>query len=348
MNPNSEDLSLRKLRTATRKVFDPSQRDLVRTSTFQPGQSLPLIVEPVHGDLDLAAWCRAHLDFVEERLLQHGGLLFRNARLRTVPEFEAFIKTIYGGLLEYQDRVQPRSQVSSNVYTSTEYPPELTIELHNESSYAFTWPLKIFFFCVQPAEEGGETPLADCRRILERMAPAVRDRFVEKQVCYVRNLGGGLGIDWRTAFQTDSREEMEAFCRQNGIGFEWQEGDRVRTTSVRPIVSRHPRTGESVWFNALISSHQSTLPAAVREALLAELSPEELPKNAFYGDGTPIEPETLAEVRRAVDEETVTFPWQAGDILMLDNMLAAHGRRPYRGPRKVVVGMAQPVSLGTL
>jgi len=43
-------------------------------------------------------------------------------------------------------------------------------------------------------------------------------------------------------------------------------------------------------------------------------------------------------------QEAVIFPWQAGDILMLDNMLTSHGRKPFVGARKVLVGMAEPFS----
>ena len=35
------------------------------------------------------------------------------------------------------------------------------------------------------------------------------------------------------------------------------------------------------------------------------------------------------------------LPWHAGDIMMLDNMLTAHARMPFTGPRKIVVAMGE-------
>lgn len=346
MNPTAPNtLGLDKLKATSRRSVEVSEQSLVTLEALAPGQALPLVIKPAVPDLDLARWAGSQRAFLEERLLEHGGILFRGFAVGSVGELEALIEALFGSLLEYSDRVQPRSQVSKNIYTSTEYPPDQVIEFHNEAAYAHTWPKRIFFLCLQPSEEGGETPIADCRRVLTRLDPALRQSFVDKKVLYLRNLGGGFGIDWQTAFQTEDRAVMEAFCRKNGIELEWTGEDRLRTRSVRPVVIRHPDTGQAVWFNAAVSSHVSTLAPAVREALLAELSEIELPKNSFYGDGTPIEPETLAAIRAAYHAETVAFPWQKGDVLMLDNMLVAHARNPYRGARKVVVGMASPVSV---
>jgi hypothetical protein len=82
----------------------------------------------------------------------------------------------------------------------------------------------------------------------------------------------------------------------------------------------------------------------IREGLLAEFEESDLPANTFYGNGTPIEPEVMEHLREAYRRETVSFPWQKGDLLMLDNMLVAHGRAPYSGPRQILVGMAEPVT----
>ena len=328
-----------------RRTISVSQESMVRAEELVPGQSLPLMVRPAVERLDALAWARSNRDWVEARLLEHGGLLFRGFDVADVPGFERFVVALCEGLLDYQDRVQPRSQVGGHVYTSTEYPPEQTIEFHNESAYAATWPRKVLFYCVLPAAAGGETPIADGRRVLAAIPQSVRDVFADKQLTYVRNFGEGFGITWQDAFQTEDREVMEQFCRDSGIEFDWRTGDRLRTRSRRPAIVQHPATQEAVWFNAAISSHVSTLEPSVRRALVGEFGEAGVPKNVTYGDGSPIEASALAAVRRAYAQETITFPWHEGDILLLDNMLAAHGRRPYRGDRKVVVGMAQPCHL---
>jgi alpha-ketoglutarate-dependent taurine dioxygenase len=240
----------------------------------------------------------------------------------------------------YDERSTPRREVEGKVYTSTEYPADQHIPMHNELSYASHWPQKIWFFCLEPPEEGGATPIADSRLVYRSIAPVVRQRFAEKGVMYVRNFGHGLGLSWQEVFQTDDPAALEGYCREAGIEVEWRSGDRLRTRSVRPAVARHPRTGEELWFNQAHLHHVSSLPAAVRESLLEVVAEEELPFNTFYGDGTEIGEAELDEVRCAYAEASIRFPWQGGDILMIDNLLVAHGRDPYTGPRKILVTMA--------
>ena len=316
---------------------------LVTTRPLFAGGALPLAIEPRTPGLDLAAWAGANRDLIEERLLEHGGILFRGFGVAGPAELEAVIHALCGEALEYRERSSPRSAVEGKIYTSTDYPPDYPIFLHNENSYQSVWPRKIFFFCQQPAAEGGETPIADCRRVLAQLDRAVLDRFTEKGWMYVRNFGDGFGLDWRTVFQTDDRAAVEEHCRASGIGVEWKPGGRLRTRAVRPAVTRHPRTGEPLWFNHATFFHISTLEPAIREALLDELAEDDLPANTYYGDGSPIEPESLDHLRSLYHRETLRFPWQKGDVLLLDNMMVAHGRAPYRGERKILVGMAEPV-----
>ena len=160
---------------------------------------------------------------------------------------------------------------------------------------------------------------------------------------YVRNYGEGLDLPWQDVFQTADRAEVEAFCRASGIVCEWRDGDRLTTRQVCQAVARHPRTGDWVWFNQAHLFHVSSLEPVVREMLVEAFGEQGVPRNSFYGDGSPIEESALQEVRGVYAEESVVFPWQQGDLLLLDNMLAAHGRRPYTGERRVVVGMAEPM-----
>lgn len=335
--PNSVNLSIKTLRTARRQAVG----ELIQAAPLMPETSLPLLIQPIVEGVNLVAWATNNQELIAKYLLKYGGILFRNFQIKEVGEFEKLIQTVSGELLEYYDRSSPRSLIQGNIYTSTDYPANQTIFLHSENSYAARWPLKIFFYCVRPAIQGGETPIADTRKLYKRIDSKIRNRFIEKGVMYVRNFGDGFGLPWQTVFQTTNPAQVETFCRHNGIEFEWKEGNRLRTRQIRQAVATHPQTGEQVWFNHAVFFHVSTLEPNIRKSFLAEFREEDLPHNTYYGDGSPIEKTVLDEIRAVYQQETIIFPWQAGDILMLDNMLAAHGRMPFVGQRKVVVGMAE-------
>lgn len=331
-------------RAARRPPVRVTPEELVAAEPLREGQGLPLLVRPRAAGLDAAAWAAANREFVESKLLEHGALLFRGFDLAAVEQFERFAETVSGPLLEYRERSSPRSQVSGNVYTSTDYPANQHIFLHNENSYQRAFPLKLYFYCAVAPREGGETPIADCRRIYSRIDPRVRERFVEKGWMYVRNFGDGFGLPWQTVFGTEDRASVEEQCRGKGIRAEWKDGNRLRVSTVLPVVARHPRSGALSWFNHATFFHVSTLETAMQEILLEEFAEHDLPTNTFYGDGSPIEASVLDELREIYRQETVSFLWEQGDVMLLDNVLTAHGRAPYAGPRKILVGMAEPCS----
>lgn len=334
--------SRKKFDKTSRKTIVLSQEALVKSQSLLTGTTLPLVMQPAVDGLDPVGWTANNREMVARQLLNNGGILFRNFKVQSVAVFEQFIRAISGELLEYSYRSTPRSHVSGQIYTSTEYPADQSIPLHNEMSYSSNWPMKIWFFCVQCAEKGGETPIAENRRVFNRIPPSIREEFIQKKVMYVRNYGAGLDLPWQDVFQATSRADVEKFCSRAGIEYEWKSGDRLKTRQICQAVARHPETGEMVWFNQAHLFHVSNLQPQVRESLLSEFEEEDLPRNAYYGDGSPIETSMLDEIRRVYQQEAVIFPWKDGDILMLDNMLAAHGRAPFEGPRKVVVGMAEP------
>ncbi|HEV8581204.1 MAG TPA: TauD/TfdA family dioxygenase [Thermoanaerobaculia bacterium] len=335
--------ALKRMGAVRRRAVSVSGETLVKTGPLFPDSDLPLLVEPNVAGLDLVSWAGTNRELVEENLQRYGGILFRGFNVQDAAGLEAFVRAVSGSALEYKERSSPRSAVSGNIYTSTDYPPEYPIFLHNENSYQSVWPLKIFFFCHTVPGKGGETPIADCRRVLQRISPEVRDRFMAKKWMYVRNFGDGFGLPWQTVFQTSDKARVEEYCAEHGIEVEWKPGDRLRTRAIRTAVARHPKTGAPTWFNHATFFHVSTLEPAIREALLEEFSEDELPATTYYGDHTSIEPEALDHLRECYRQETLSFPWQKGDLLMLDNMLVAHGRAPYAGERKILVGMAEPI-----
>lgn len=335
---------LGKLSSVRRKAVSATQEEWVKSGLLYPDESLPLVIQPAIDGVDLLAWARSNKELIENQVLKHGAVLFRGFDIKTVSEFHDFIAAVSPGAIEYRFRASPRSQVGENIYTSTDYPADQSIFLHNEHSYSPVFPLRLFFFCITPADEQGETPLGDCRQILKSTPSDIRERFIEKKILYVRNYNDGFGLPWQTVFQTTEKSGVEEYCRKHNIEFEWKGGDRLRTRQVGPATVRHPRTGEEIWFNHGTFFHVSTLPPEIREGILANFKEEDLPTNTYYGDGTPIEPSVLEELRGIYQQEAVIFPWQTGDLLILDNMLAVHGRRPYVGQRKVVVGMAEPTS----
>jgi alpha-ketoglutarate-dependent taurine dioxygenase len=341
-NMERKESKFNRLMTIKPKAVNLSQEDLITTDYLQPGQILPLVVQPGVDGLDLRAWGQSHQAFLEAQLCKHGAILFRDCNTKSIAQFEQFARIIAPELMEYGERSSPRTKLDGAVYTSTDHPADQYMLLHNEQSYTLNWPMRIWFFCVQPAQQGGRTPIADSRKIFNRLDPRIIEKFAQKQVMYVRNYGDGLGLPWQEVFQSHDRAVVEEHCRNASIAFEWKDNNRLRTRQVRPAIRRHPKTGETVWFNHALFFHVSSLEATTRESLLAGLQEDDLPFNTCYGDGSPFEDSVLEAIREAYRQETVSFPWQEGDILMLDNMLVAHGREPFVGPRKVVVAMAEP------
>jgi len=324
-----------------RKAGTIKTNNLIRTEPLQPNSSIPLVVLPNIDDLDLVGWAASQRAFLQQLLLRHGGLLFRNFRIAGAAQFQKFVTAISGEALEYMEQTSPRHKVHGNIYTSTEYPPSHRIFLHNENSYSTTWPLKIMFFCETAPVDRGETPIADVRRVYARIPENIRDRFARDGWMLVRNFGTGYGVSWETAFQTRDRDEITIYCQKHGIECEWRSSDQLRIRQRRPAIATHPVTKELVWFNHATFFHVSTLDPEMRNTLLAEFAEEDLPYNTYYSDGSPIEPEVLEVLRGAYEAETIKFPWQEHDLLLLDNMLVAHGRSPFSGPRKILVGMAE-------
>lgn len=309
-----------------------------------PGFSeLPRVITPGVPDVDLVEWTANNLSLIEDDLLRYGAILFRGFKVESPAEFEKFALAICPELFN-ENGEHPRKTVSGQVYTPVFYPPDKQLLWHNENSFNHRWPTRIWFCCLSPAITGGETPLVDSRKVYQLIDPVIRKKFEEKNVMYVRNYGNRMGLDWQTVFQTSDKDEVARRCAAGLMDHHWHDGVRLRTSCVRPAVVRHPVSGEMVWFNQAQHWHVSCLDPESRQVLTSSFREEELPRHCYYGDGSPIEDAVMKEILDVYASLEVSFPWAAGDIVMLDNLLTAHGRNPFSGERKMLVAMGAMMS----
>jgi alpha-ketoglutarate-dependent taurine dioxygenase len=318
------------------------QFDAVRADFIEPVHSYPLVLTLKNGGLDIYQWIEEERETLARLLEKYGAILFRGFGLEEVQDFNKFVAGFGSPLLDYKERSSPRHEVSSRIYSSTDHPADQVINMHNENSYSRSWPLKLFFYCHTPADRGGETPIADSKKMLKLLRPSTLEKFRQKGVLYVRNLGGVLGLHWKEVFQTDNRQVVADYCHAKGIGFAWTDPDRLELKYFGPAIRKHPLTGEESWFNHAFFFNILSLDPAFVEEILSVMSKEEFSFLSYYGDGEEIESEVIEEIRAAYEKLKVFFSWRKGDVLLLDNMLVAHGRTAYEGPRRIMVAMCDP------
>jgi alpha-ketoglutarate-dependent taurine dioxygenase len=304
---------------------------------------LPLAIEATTSML-LSEYLNQNRNALDSDLLEHGAVVFRNFQVTSAADFDDVVAQISANRLRYTYRSTPRTSVGRDIFTATEYPASEEIPLHNENSYQLEWPGRIAFCCLQPPLSGGETPLADMRKVSKAIGASLVEKFASLKVRYVRVYRNSIDLPWQTVFQTTSRQELQLFCQQNSIEYEWLPGDVLRTAQVAQGAATHPRTSETLFFNQAHLFHLSRLGEANAKAMMRVFGEALVPRNAVFGDGTAILSEELQQVRRGFEEHAVMFPWRAGDVAVVDNMLVAHGRRPYSGPRKLLAALLDPLS----
>ncbi|MGW3659591.1 TauD/TfdA family dioxygenase [Streptomyces sp. NPDC005151] len=298
------------------------------------------ITSEAAGTSDLVSWlATVSPDRLTDLLTEHRALVFRGFGV-DAPGIDPVLDRLVPNRLPYVHGNSPRTRVRGNLYTSTEYPQQYTISMHNELSYAHRWPARLAFYCEKAAESGGATSVVDGGRWLASLDAEVRAAFAGG-IRYIQNLhdGYGFGKSWQDTFETDDRAAVEAFLKDARAEWEWGP-DGLRVTQLRPSTTKHPVTGAEVWFNQADQWHPAGLGDATSAELYDILSPDEFPQYVTFADGTPIPDAYAEQIRDRGLAAAVDVDWRTGDVLLIDNVLVAHGRRPFEGSRRVLVAMS--------
>ncbi len=327
-------------------------------SSFLNEERLPLVLEADgrHNRFgDLLTYIEEKQEAIRAQLLRYGGVLFRGYDLSSAEHFSEIVEQLgLGKGVDYIGGDSPRDKVHKSVYTSTEAPPSVKIPLHNELSFVNSYPNHIYFFCEIPPVDRGETILGDARAIYKAIDPEVRARFEERRLGYVSNYYYKSRVmhllnrmqrfhkSWIEVFETDSKQEVEEKCRLNDFAFRWNRNDWLRVEQIRPATMLHKETGEAVWFNQVhLYDFNPRLLGRGRwlgSNLLYSLPNTRL-HEVHFADGSKIPRDDLYHILDVLDAKTIAFPWQKGDLLVLDNVLSMHGRATFTGRRRILTAM---------
>lgn len=324
-------------------VFNESKESLFGTEVTVEEPSLngafPTIIKCGDDKIDILEWATKYRSEIEDLLLDVGAVLFRGFEIGSMQKFNDLFSNIAGGALEYKNQSSPREKLYENIYTSTSYPKDRIINMHTENSYSHNFIRVIAFYCLKPASKGGETPIADERKLLEYLGEDIINKFREKEILYVRNVVTGAGLDWKTVYQTQDKKVVNERLEKEGIDYQWISDYHLRLKWTLPAIQTHPITKNEMWFNHMYFYHKSLYDPHVLEYF----GENNLPFSTYYGDGTNIENSVIQKIKQFYKDHSIVFKWEKDDFLLLDNMMFSHGRNSYEGDRSILTAMAEPL-----
>jgi alpha-ketoglutarate-dependent taurine dioxygenase len=308
----------------------------------QPGKP-PVLRADATGDAP--SWAAEHREALRAVVAEHGSVLVRGLELRDAAETGAVFRRLATGLMTEREAFASRQTYADGVYSATKWPANQPMCMHHELSYTLEFPGLLLFACLSPPTAGGATAVADSPTVLDALPTELVDRFEREGWLLTRSYNDEIGASFAEAFGTEDRGAVERYCRANAIEFAWQPDGELRTRQRRSAVVRHPVTGQRCWFNQIPFLNEWTIAPEVREYLVDVYGADGLPFNTRYGNGDPIGQDVVELLNKVYEDNTAREPWQAGDLLLVDNVRTAHSREPFQGPREVLVAMADPVRL---
>ncbi|HIK96075.1 MAG TPA: SyrP protein, partial [Planctomycetes bacterium] len=288
---------------------------------------------------DAAAWAAERSDELGAKAAEHGAILFRDFPLVTDQDFDRFITAFGFPNFTYEDSLSNavRTNRTERVFTANEAPADVNICLHHEMAQTPIYPSKLFFFCEKPAEQGGATPLCRSDVLFDRMTnemPQFAADCAEKGLLYshvmpaVDDAASGMGRSWQSTWKATTPQEAETRMAALGYSWEWLNDGCLKVTTPQLQAVKQLDNGRTAFFNQLIAAFHGWKDAR-----------NDPGKSITFGDGSPLDPATMDRVIEMAEEITFNVPWQAGDVALVDNYVAMHGRRTFQGTRKVLASL---------
>jgi alpha-ketoglutarate-dependent taurine dioxygenase len=331
-------------------------------------EQLPLLVEPLQSDqanMDcLIQYLQENNQEIREQLIKHGAILFRGFNCLSTDLFSKAISACsLGENYKYELCDVPRTKITDQIYSSVNLPPHYNLELHNEKSHDPKYPTHVYFSCIQNAEQGGITPLADAHKVWNSLPGELQEKLKTKGILYKKfNYGNGvLGkilklllpgfeyLTWMAKYDSSDKKTVENRLNAMGYKLKWTRDDNLKAEYLLPACKIHPVTGKTVWFNQSnhLNAHNNIVKKVFSENIKNPIARFLFVRKkcsammAFFGDGEDFTKKESDIIIAAIDKNTVYVPWQPGDFLVIDNYSCMHGKTPHVGQRLILAGLTR-------
>jgi alpha-ketoglutarate-dependent taurine dioxygenase len=345
---------------------------------------LPVVVRPKHGREAttaeyLSLFLRENKEWIDIMMLRYGAVFFRDFEIETAQDVEDSVKSYNPNLNDQYRGTSPRNTQGGTeyVFSAAEVPSHWPIAQHIEMSFLPALPKQLYFSALKaPQSIGGETALADFRKVYEDLPKRLRQKLATKKLRYTRthsksgakkthDVAAMLG--WPEMFGTSDRGEVERLAAEEGMSMRWegQNNDIFVSEFQSEPFQLHPESNVPVFFNHANVFHWTSFPAELfasfrrtkdwrflthalkvfaRSVVQHGLLRKKMALHVTFGDGTPISIMEMQQIRKAIHKNMVFNRWQKGDLLLIDNMSTSHGRRPtYDKGRNIVVAWSDPI-----
>jgi len=298
------------------------------------------------NDVDnLSVWLNNNHNIIDNLLRKYNGILFRGFDIKNGIEFHKVVESLNYNTMPYVGGAAVRTQITDRVFTANESPSSENIPFHHEMAQTPHPPTHLFFFCEIPATTDGQTPILLSNLVYETMLkeyPQFMNDLEKKGLKYVRIMPkeddptSAIGRGWKSTFQANTIEEAEIKIKELGSTFEWlnDKDECIKTTTaILPAIKMDEgpnRTNLKMFFNSLVAAYTGWNDS------------RNIGENAvLLGDDTPCDKEALNGACKIMEDLLVSFYWNNGDVLLLDNRTTMHSRKPFTGPRRILASLAR-------
>jgi hypothetical protein len=182
------------------------------------------------------------------------------------------------------------------------------INPHSEAHFSPLCPDLLFFYCARPAREGGRTTICDGVDLYRALTGRTRKKLKSAELCW--------RVELKKSWFVDALElPFDAIKRRwfdSAPGFVFAD------------------TGDAVRYELRNGPMQDTmLGPAVVNGLLAAMAYRSVDLEKAQRIAPSLDRHALWEIMDAAYEVAEPIEWEPGDVFIVDNARAMHGREPF-------------------